>query len=208
MHAPSPEPVKKTTTYSKPKIRAFRKQIARSNTIVKIDKELVWRLVVAADGHLPTAAGVLGVAVSSLSDRLRGTYLAPRWRAWKVAQSEIRRKGKQRRGWWRWRLRGMGIDPLQLDPSDPTWRACFVASRGAAVRDAAAALPGRLLARRLERRRLVEAACRPALRSRRRRRAALRPRARALRVRPVRRLPELGHLVRARLGVSPGRLLD
>jgi len=137
---PSPYPIKKTTAYSKAKIRASAQQIARSNSTVKIDKELVWRLVVAADGHLPTIAGVLGVAVSTVSSRLQGAYLAPRWRAWKAAQSEIRRKANQRRGWWRWRLRGMGIEPLQLDPTDPTWRACYTAPRGAAVRAAAAAL--------------------------------------------------------------------
>ena len=94
----------------------------------------------AADGHLPTVAGVVGVRENSIGQRLAGRYLAPRWRAWKAAQSEIRRKGKNRRGWWRCRLRGMGIDPLTLDPADPAWSACFTAPRGAAVREAAARL--------------------------------------------------------------------
>lgn len=137
---PSALPAKKTTAYSNTKKRASAQQIARSIKAVRVDKEVVWRLVVAADGHIPTIAGVLGVAVSTVSSRLQGTYLGPRWRAWKAAQSEIRRKANQRRGWWRWRLRGMGIEPLQLDPADPTWLACYTAPRGAAVRAAVAAL--------------------------------------------------------------------
>jgi hypothetical protein len=95
---------------------------------------------VAADGHLPTVAGVVETSVAAVSSRLGSRYLAPRWRVWKAKQSEIRRKGKQRRGWWCWRLRGMGIDPLTLTPGDPAWSACFAPPRGAAVREAAARL--------------------------------------------------------------------
>jgi hypothetical protein len=118
----------------------FSQAKGKSKAKNQLDKEILWKLIVAADGHLATVAGVVGVRENAITQRLLGRYLGARWRAWKAAQSEIRRKGKQRRGWWRWRLRGMGIDPLSLDPSDPTWRACFVAPRGAAVRDAAAAL--------------------------------------------------------------------
>ena len=94
----------------------------------------------AADGHLPTVAGVVETSMAAVSSRLESRYLAPRWRTWKAAQSEIRRKSTQRRYWWRWRLRGMGIDPLTLAPDDPAFSLCFCPPRGAAVRDAAARL--------------------------------------------------------------------
>lgn len=137
---PTPDLVTITTPYSKPKSAPFSQAKGNSKAKVKLDKEILWKLIVASDGHLGTVAGVVGVREDAISKRLSGRYLAPRWRAWKAAQSEIRRKGKQRRGWWRWRMRNLGIDPLTLDPSDPAWSACWTLPRGSAVRDAVAAL--------------------------------------------------------------------
>lgn len=136
INAPSPDTVRNTSLYSKPKKKASSKQKHSTKAQVKLDKEILWQLVVAADGHLPTVAGVVDVTPRAIGLRLAGRYLAPRWRAWKATQSEIRRKGKQRRGWWRWRLRGLGIDPLTLDERDPTWAACWCHPRGALVRAA------------------------------------------------------------------------
>jgi hypothetical protein len=130
---PTPAIQRKTIQYSKPKNKA-------SNTLIRLDKELLWQLVVAADGHLPTVASVVGVSPAAISEQMRGRYLAPRWRAWKTTQSEVRRRGKTRRGWWRWRLRGHGIEPVTLRPDDPTYAACYAPPRGHDVREAAAAL--------------------------------------------------------------------
>lgn len=71
---------------------------------------------------------------------MRGRYLSPRWRAWKATQSEVRRREKTRRAWWRWRLRGHRIEPVTLAPDDPTYAACYAPPRGHDVREAAAAL--------------------------------------------------------------------
>lgn len=129
-----------TTPYSNEKSASVSQANGNTNAKVKLDKEILWKLIVASDGHLATVAGVVGVREDAISKRLLSRYLAPRWRVWKAAQSEIRRKSTQRRCWWRWRLRGMGIDPLTLTPADPAWSACFTPPRGAAVREAAARL--------------------------------------------------------------------
>lgn len=85
-------------------------------------------------------AGVVGVTPEAITLRLRGSYLCARWLAYKAQRGRAEDRAKKRRHWWRTRLQRDGIDPLKLDPTDPTWAACWRMPRGHDVREAAAAL--------------------------------------------------------------------
>ncbi len=112
--------------------------------------DLILRLAIAADGHAPTVAGVLGVTAHSVNVRLAGRTVRARWFRARAARREAEIRALALRAWWRRRLAGMGIDPHALPVTDPLWPACHRRPRGALVRDVAAAMrrehPGEPLA--------------------------------------------------------------
>lgn len=100
--------------------KASGKTNTANNTISPRNAQ-IFTLLLLADGHVKLVAGILGVSQPALSIRLRGKTLKDQWLSYRRIQKKIRRKAALRRVWWRWRLRGMGIDPLSIREGEPLY---------------------------------------------------------------------------------------
>lgn len=112
--------------------------------------DLILKLAEMADGDCLTVAGILGIGPRGARAMLQRRRTRPRWNAFRSRFRSRESRASQLRRWWRWRLRQVGIEPAELSPDDPLWRACYRLPRGALVRAVAAEMraerPGESLA--------------------------------------------------------------
>lgn len=119
-------------------IRTIRKALAAHfPDPVPVDV-LVLRLGIAAEGHAPTVAGVLGVTAQAVSARLNKEGTRARWASYRKMRSLHELRAAKLRWWWRNRLSNMNIDPHSIDERDPAWGLCWRKPRGWLVREVAA----------------------------------------------------------------------
>lgn len=101
---------------------------------------LLLALAVAAEGHGPTIAGVLGITPQAACARLKRRSIRDHWLALRRARRVTELRASWRRSWWRGRLRAFGLVPALIPVDDPIWPYCWHRGRGALVRLAAAEL--------------------------------------------------------------------
>ena len=99
---------------------------------------LVLHLGIAAEGHAPTVAGVLGVTPQAVSARLNKNGTRARWANYRNTRSAFELRASKRRWWWRNRLSNMNINPHSIGEHDPAWALCWRRPRGWLVREVAA----------------------------------------------------------------------
>lgn len=105
---------------------------------------LVFQLVTAAEGHEDSVRVVFGTTRQAISSVLQGRRWRPHWRRFRAEYAREERRAGVRRGWWRWRLKNMGIDAHLLPVTDPLWPMCHRRPRGALFRDVVAQLQAEL----------------------------------------------------------------
>ncbi len=138
----------KAATQTIHKTRTNRNTFLASPTVRYSD--LVLRIAIAAEGHAPTVAGVLGVSPQAVTSRLARRAVRERWFRQRETRQQTEHRRAQLRHWWRKRLQAIGVDPVTVEPDDPLWIACWRLPRGALVRAVAAEMraerPGEPLA--------------------------------------------------------------
>lgn len=113
---------------------------SKPRSVLEVRRELVFRLALAADGHVSSVAPVVGVSSQAANAMLRGTTIGARWRAYRRFRAVQGLRASWLRNWWRHRLKNIGVDPLTLPVTDPLWSACYARPRGALFRDVVAQL--------------------------------------------------------------------